>query len=126
MEPVSLILNALASGAVKGIADSTTDTVKDTYSRLRQAISERFAGVKTAEVALAKYADDPETWKAPIAKALIESGAVADPAIIEASQQLMALLDEAGTLTGKYKVDARRALGLQVGDGNQQINMFTR
>lgn len=87
-------------------------------------LTRRFAGNRSAEVALAEHAEDPETWQAPLTKALTESGAGADPVVIEAAQQLMALLDEAGTRAGKYHVDLRGASGVQVGDGNQQVNFF--
>lgn len=125
MEPVSLILEALTSGAAKGITESAADVVKDAYSGLKRMISKRLAGNKTAEVALAEYGDDPETWKAPLAKALLESGSCADPAVIEAAQRLMSLLDDAGARAGKYNVDVRGAQGVQVGDSNQQVNVFS-
>ena len=124
MDPVSLVLNALTSGAAQGVAESASDAVKAAYSRLKRLVSGRFAGNKTAEVALVEHADDPDTWQAPLAKALANSGASADRSVIEAAQQLMALLDEAGTREGKYRVDLRGAQGVQVGDGNRQYNTF--
>jgi len=75
-------------------------------------------------VALAEHATDPQTWQAPLAKALAASGAGADLPIIEAAQQLMALLDQAGTTQGKYRVDLRGAQGTLIGDGGQQYNTF--
>jgi hypothetical protein len=45
--------------------------------------------------------------------------------VIEAARQLMVLLDEAGVRAGKYDVDLRGAQGVQVGDGNQQVNLFS-
>jgi hypothetical protein len=125
LDPVTLILGALTSGAAQGVAESAADSVKDAYGKLKGLVARRFAGNKTAEVALAEHADDPGTWQAPLAKALTESGVCADPAIIDAARQLMALLDEAGTRAGKYNVDLRGAQGVQVGDGNQQVNLFS-
>jgi hypothetical protein len=125
LDPVSLVLGALASGAVQGVAESTSESVKDAYGRLRGLVAGRFAGNRTAEVVLAEHARDPDTWHAPLARALGESGAGADPAVIEAARQLMVLLDEAGVRAGKYDVDLRGAQGVQVGDGNQQVNLFS-
>jgi hypothetical protein len=122
---MSLILGALASGATQGVADSAADSVKDAYSRLKSLVSRRFAGNKTFEVTLAQHADDPGTWQVPLAKALTQSGATADPIVIDAAQQLMALLDEIGSRAGKYNVDLRGAQGVQVGDGGHQVNLFT-
>lgn len=125
VDPVSLILGALTSGAAQGVAESTANSVKDAYSKLKSLLSRRFAGSVTAELALAQHADDPETWRAPLVKALTESGASTDSAVIKAAQRLMALLDDAGTQAGKYNIDLRRAQGVQVGDGSQQLNVFT-
>ncbi len=124
MDPVSLILTALASGAAQGAADSVSDAVKSSYAKLTRLVSVRFSGSKSAEVALAEHATDPETWRAPLAKALTACGVSGDQAIIEAAQQLMALLDQTGTAQGKYRVDLQGAMGVQVGDGNQQFNTF--
>lgn len=124
MDPVSLVLNALASGAAQGAADSVSDAVKSAYTKLKNLVSARVSGKKSAEVALAEHATDPETWQAPLAKALTASGVGADQAIIKAAQQLMALLDQMGTAQGKYQVDLRGAQGVQIGDGNQQYNTF--
>jgi len=124
VDPVSLVLSALASGAARGAGDSASDAVKAAYGRLKRLITERFAGRKSAELALAEHAADPETWQAPLAKALTDSGAAADQVVIEAAQRLMVLLDSAGAGGGKYQVDLGDAQGVQVGDGNRQVNVF--
>jgi len=125
VDPVSLVLNALTSGAAQGVADSVSDAVKSAYVKLKQLVSAKLSGNRSGEVALAEHAADPETWQAPLAKALTASGVGADQAVIEAARQLMALLDPAGTQQGKYQVDLPGAQGVQVGDGNQQFNTFT-
>ena len=87
-------------------------------------VAARFGGKPTAEVALAEHAADPDTWQAPLAKALAETGTDADPAVIEAARHLMELLDGTGARAGKYNVDLRGAQGVQVGDRNRQHNVF--
>jgi hypothetical protein len=124
VDPVSLVLNALTSGAAQGIADSVSDVVKSAYDKLKQLVTAKFAGSKSAELALEEHAADPVTWQAPLTKALTTSGAATDEAVLEAAQQLMALLDPTGTAEGKYQIDLRGAQGVQVGDGNQQFNTF--
>jgi len=124
VDPVSLVLNALTIGAAQGVADSVSDAVKSAYTKLKQLLSARFSGNQSAEVALAEHATDAATWQAPLTKVLTASGVAADEAVIEAAQQLMALLDPAGTAQGKYQVDLRGAQGIQVGDSNQQFNTF--
>jgi hypothetical protein len=124
VDPVSLVLNALTSGAAQGVADSVSDAVKSAYGKLKELVGANLSGNKSAEVVLAEHANDPETWQTPLVKALATSGALEDQAVIQAAQQLMALLDPAGTAQGKYQIDLRGAQGVQVGDGNQQYNTF--
>ncbi len=96
MDPVSLVLDALASGAARGVADSTGDAVGTAYSRLKRLITDRFVGNQSAEVALSEHAVDPDTWQAPLAKALAATGASTDESVLTAARQLMELLDAAG------------------------------
>jgi hypothetical protein len=124
VDAVSLVLNALTSGAAQGVADSVSDAVKSAYSKLKQLVHAKFVGSKSAEVALDEHASDPEAWQVPLTKYLNSFGAGADEAIIGAAQQLLALLDPDGTAQGKYQVDVRGAQGVQVGEGNQQYNNF--
>jgi hypothetical protein len=125
VDPVSLVLDALASGAARGVADSAGDAVGAAYSRLKRLVADRFSGNRGAEVALCEHAADPETWQAPLAKALAATGASADEAVLAAARQLMELLDAAGARAGKYDVDLRGGQGVQVGEGNQQVNIYT-
>jgi hypothetical protein len=124
VDPVSLVLDALASGATRGVADGASDAVGAAYSRLKRLIAERFAGNKSAEVALDEHAADPDTWQAPLTKALHATVVSADESVLAAARQLMELLDAAGARAGKYDVDLRGGHGVQVGEGNQQVNIY--
>jgi hypothetical protein len=124
VDAVSLLVNALTSGAAQGVANSVSDAVSSAYGKLKQLVGAKLAGNGSAAVALAEHAADPETWQVPLIKYLTSSGASTDAAIIEAAQQLMALLDPIGAEQGKYQIDLRGAQGVQVGDGNQQFITF--
>ena len=119
------MLDALASGAARGVADGAGDAVGAAYGRLKRLIADRFAGNKSAEVALDEHAVDPDTWQAPLAKALDATGVSADESVLVAARQLMELLDAVGARAGKYDVDLRGGHGVQVGEGNQQVNIYT-
>ena len=125
MDSVSLVLDALVSGTARGVADSASDAVGAAYGRLKRLIADRFAGNKSAEVALLEHAADPDTWQAPLAKALAATGVSADESVLVAARQLMELLDAAGARAGKYDVDLRGGQAVQVGEGNQQVNIYT-
>jgi NADP-dependent 3-hydroxy acid dehydrogenase YdfG len=125
VDPVTLLVTALATGAAAGIGETTASAVKDAYAKLKSLVAARFAGDQSREVVLAQHEKQPEVWGAPLTQAVTDSGAATDPVVVEAAQRLLALLDEAGSRAGKYTVDLRGAQGVQVGDHNTQTNTFT-
>ena len=128
MEPITLILTALAAGASAGTLEALKDDVKDkaksTYARLHGLASHRFQGNPSAEIVLSEYQADPETYSAPLAKKLMEAGAGDDAELITVARALMELVDQAGTVSGKYNVTVKDSKGVQIGDGNFQVNKF--
>jgi hypothetical protein len=129
MEPISLILSALLSGATKGVGEAAGTAVKDAYGGLRDALKRRFAGrppaqAQSAELAIQKYASDPEAWRPALETYLRQSGAYTDQAVIDAAAAVLAVLDPEGSRTGKYTVNLTDAQGVQVGDRNTQSNYF--
>ena len=84
----------------------------------------RFAGDAAAELVLTEHEAAPQTWEAPLAAKLIETGAADDSGLVDAARVLMILLDEAGARSGKYNVVINASQGVQVGDHNSQANTF--
>jgi hypothetical protein len=125
VEPISLIVGALAAGAAGGFKDTAGAAVVDAYRGLRELVRRRLVGRPAAETALAEHETAPEVWQVPLVAELTRAGAGADEAIISAAQRVMALVDQAGAQSGKYSVDLTGAQGVQVGDGNTQLNSFT-
>ena len=124
MEPITLIVAALAAGTATGATESVASAVKDAYASLRALVRKRLSGRPDGELVLARYETSPETWQAPLVAMLAEAGAEDDSGLVAAAQALMSLIDEAGALSGKYTVDTRGAYGVQVGDHNRQDNTF--
>ena len=128
MDPITLIVTALAAGASAGalsaLQDDVNDAVKSAYSRLRGLVTKRVAGNQAAEVALAKYEANPKTWGAPLADELKELGAGDDADLVAAAKALIELVDQVGARAGKYNVTIKGSKGVQVGDGNIQVNRF--
>jgi hypothetical protein len=124
MDPVSLIVAALAAGAVAGMQGTASEAVKDAYSGLKALVSRRLSGRVAGEMALAQHESKPDQWGPALEAELVEANAAADTAALEAAQRLMALVDTAGQAAGKYVVDLRSAQGVQVGDHNVQTNTF--
>ncbi len=128
MEEVTLILTALAAGASAGTLDALKDDVKEkakaAYAKLHGLVKQRFRGNASAEIILSEHQTDPETYAAPLAKKLTEAGAGADAELVATARALMELVDQAGARSGKYNVMIKDSKGVQVGDGNFQVNKF--
>jgi hypothetical protein len=126
MDPVTLIVAALAGGAATGLGESTGQAVKDAYQGLRAAVAARFAGHAAAERALQAHAADPDTQGQPLAGQLRETGADQDPRIVALAQELVRLLNAntEGPATSRYELDLRNAQGVQIGDHTTQTNTF--
>jgi hypothetical protein len=124
MEPISLILAALLAGVATGVGHSAANAVQDAYTGLRDALKRRLAGKAAARDALEQYVVDPEAWKGNLEAHLRQAGADQDRAVLEAAALVMQLADPVGTSTGKYAVNLAGAQGVQIGDHNQQNNVF--
>ena len=124
MDPITLIVTALAAGAALGAQDTVSAMVKDAYAGLKLLVKRRLGGRPGAELVLTKHEQAPETWQAPLRAELAETGADGDRDLIAAAQALLDLVGEAEGRAGKYTVDARGAQGVQIGDHNRQDNVF--
>ncbi|MCL2583228.1 MAG: hypothetical protein FWE35_12315 [Streptosporangiales bacterium] len=128
MEPITLIVTALAagasSGAIEGLAASVKENAKAAFSKLHALVQRRFEGNASAQVILDEHQNDPESYETPLAKKLTETGAADDSELLEAAKGLMELLDQSGASAGKYNVTVQGSQGVQVGDGNSQVNNF--
>jgi hypothetical protein len=116
MDPVTLIVTALGTGALKGTAEVATTAVKESYVGLKQLVRSKVAGKPSAELILAEHEADPETFKMPVTKLLRDSGVAQDEAVIAAAMRLLELLDAPGVRAGRYVVDVRNSQGTVIGD----------
>ncbi len=119
MDPISLLLAALAAGATAATKDTVDQAVKNGYAALKALIRKRFAGKPTAETALAEYEKDEETWKKPLQKALTEVGADRDEAILQQAQRLLEQIHPQQASQGKYNINIGEGKGNVIGDNPQ-------
>jgi hypothetical protein len=124
MDPVTLIVAALAAGAASALQDGAKSAVKTAYARLRELAKKRFTHPDNGEFLLEKHAEAPEIWGKPLATELEQASAASDADLVAAAQELMRLLDAKGSQAGKYNVSVSNSAGVQVGDGNTQANYF--
>jgi predicted trehalose synthase len=123
MDPITLLVTALAAGAALGVQDTASAMVKDAYASLKALVRGRLGGDPGAELVLTRHEQAPEIWQAPLMAELARAGADGDGDLIAAAKALLDLAGEAGA-AGKYSVDVRGAQGVQVGDHNRQDNVF--
>ena len=130
MDPITVILTALAAGATAGALDELKDEVKDkvkaAYGKLRDLVRKRFreAATTNAEAILAEYETDPESYKGPLTKKLDAAGAGNDADLLAAAQALLDLVQQSEPKSGKYNVTVSGSEGVMVGDHNSQTNTF--
>ena len=124
MDPVTLIVTALASGAASALQDDAKSGVKAALTRLRDLARKRLTRRPGGEFVLAQHEQTPDVYGKPLEHELRESGATDDPGLISAALELMQLLDAQGTAAGKYAVRVQNSAGVQVGDHNTQVNHF--
>lgn len=124
MDPVTLIVTALTAGTALGLKDIAATEVQDAYASLWARVRKRLAGRPDGAMVLARHAEAPQTWDAPLRAELAEAGAACDDALVAAATALLRLADDAGFRSGKYTVDVRNSEGVQVGDSNVQHNSF--
>lgn len=127
MDPVTLIVAALAAGAATGVGETATQAVRDAYASLRTAVAARFSGHPKAEQTLQDHADDPDAYEKPLARQIQATGTDRDPRIVALAEELIRLMTAegaAGGSHGRYLVDLRDSRGVVVGDHNTQTNNF--
>jgi hypothetical protein len=124
MEPITLIVTALAAGAGSAVHDGAAAALKQAYHALTEKARTRLSRQQNGGIVLTEYEKDPATWEAPLSKALEAAGADSDAELIAAAEALLTLTDEAGSSRGKYVVHAWGNQGTQIGDNNSQDNTF--
>ena len=124
MDPVTLIVTALAAGAALGVKDAASAAVKDAYGSLLALAKKRLGGGPDAELVLARYERAPAAWQATLMAGLAQAGADSDRDLAAAAQALLELAGEPGRRAGKYTADLRGAQGVQAGEHNRQENIF--
>jgi hypothetical protein len=116
MDPISLIVTAVAVGAIAGVKDTAGQAVKDAYAGLKRLLHRRFAENREAEALLDQSERQPGADRAQLAQHLQAVGAAGDAELVQAAQAVLRHADPAGTRAGKYDVRITGGKGIVVGD----------
>src|SRR5450755_425873 len=102
MDPVALIVTALAEGTALEPRDTSATALQGAYASLWARVRKRLAGLPDGATVLARHAEAPQTWEAPLSAALAAAGAAHDDDLIAAATALLRLADEPGFRSGRY------------------------
>ncbi len=124
VDPVTLVVTALAAGASAGFSGAATQAISDAYAGLKQLLRRCFAGRGQDPQVLDVEETEPEAWRARLGRQF--TAADVDDEVRAAAEQLLAAADpgRVGSAAGEYTVDLREAKGVQLGDHNTQTNTF--
>ena len=95
LQPISLILQALAAGAASAAKDAASDALKSAYTRLKAQIKRALTkqpdaeSAQRAEIILAAYEKAPDVWEKPLRAELEKAGVDKDKEVLEAAQTTM-------------------------------------
>jgi len=124
MDPIRFLLAALAAGAAAATKDTASQAMKDAYAGLKALVKKRFEKKPQAEMALAEYEKDPDTWHKPLQKSLVETEADRDEAIVRQAELLLKLVNPQQASQGKYNVQIGDGKGIVIGDNPQVTQTF--
>ena len=104
MDPVTVIVSALAAGAVAAAKDVATQAVKDGYAGLKALVVRRFEGKGDVTTALEQVEKKPESTarRDVLTEELKTAGAERDSELLSLAQALLELLKKEGHDTASY------------------------
>jgi hypothetical protein len=99
MEPVTLLLTALAVGAQSALQETASAAVKDAYSGLKALIVRKFGNKPSLEGLHQK--PDSKAKQAAAEEDLVEAGAASDAEVMARARQLLSVVERDDPAAGK-------------------------
>jgi hypothetical protein len=104
MEPISIIISALAAGAVAGIKPTAEKAIKDAYEGLKALIQRKYAKVDLKPL---EAKPDSKAKQESVKEDLESEGAAADQELFDRAGELIALLK-------RYESTAAASIGVDL------------
>ncbi len=89
MDPLSLIVAALAAGVAEASKDTVKDAVRGAYEIFKSLLHRRLALRLDAQQVLARYEEAPDAWGEQLRTELARSGAGEDASLVEAARAVL-------------------------------------
>lgn len=117
MEPVSMILIALASGAGTAFVQGTTgEAAKDAYNTVKTLVVSKFKGNAQAELILKNYEQNPEVWQKPLETELKQVSVEEDKELVQAAEKVVEEVDPEYKATKGFNIHVQgNATGFAIG-----------
>ena len=122
MDPLTLVISALAAGATTGLTGAAGAAVADAYAALKNLIGRKLAAKGNDAAVVDQPQKDPEQLAADLAGKLT-AGDI-DSKIQAAAAEILKRVDPAGTQAGKYVVNVKDSQGAITGDNNTITQTF--
>jgi hypothetical protein len=90
MDPVTMVVTALAAGAAAGLKDTVATAISDAYNGLKRLISDRYPGVSTSGV---EKKPESEVQQSALAESLSDADAGNDSELQRAAQELLEAIE---------------------------------
>jgi len=96
MDPITLIVTAIAAGAAVAAEGVAADAVRDAYAGFKTLVIRNFGTTGAVEANLQQVEAEPlnEVWQAALQQGLTQAGADVDQAILSEAQSLLDLIAE--------------------------------
>lgn len=106
MDPLTLIVTAVVTGAALALKPVTEQAVKDAYAGLKRLIVDRYGDKGDVAQAVASVENKPESEgrKVTLKEELADAGADQDERLLQAAKELLEKADSEGAKAGRYTV----------------------
>ncbi|GCA88565.1 hypothetical protein [Microcystis aeruginosa] len=100
MEPIALILTALAAGATAAAKDTAGTAVKDAYNGLKHLLKKKFEGDPLAQAVVDAKPEDIDKAEELLKTKITEFGVERDTEILRAAKTLIDTLNSESVIQG--------------------------
>jgi hypothetical protein len=100
MEPMSLILTALVTGATAAAKDTAGTAVKDAYNGLKHLLKKKFEGDALAQAVVDAKPEDIDKAEGLLKTKITEFGVERDTDILRAAEALLKTLNSESVIQG--------------------------
>lgn len=119
MDPITIIVTAVAAGAAAASKDVAAQAVKDAYAGLKALIARKFGDTADVEEAVQSVEKKPESEarEAVLKEELEGAGADQDSEVVKQAQALLELLEKHNQLPAAYRATLYGSGAIAQGEG---------